>query len=87
MFEINTSIIMFSLLVNVMRLLKLYSLDGLWFEISNLLSLKEEFSRRFSDFQTLDDQFVLLTVPFSYDIDKASTDLQLELYLQNDNIL
>ena len=51
-------------------------------------SLKEEFSRRFSDFQALEDQFVLLTTPFSYDIDKASTDLQLELIdLQNDNII
>ena len=51
-------------------------------------TLKEEFSRRFSDFQALEDQFVLLTTPFSYDIDKASTDLQLELIdLQNDNIL
>lgn len=45
-------------------------------------SLKEEISNCLSDFHAL------LTTPFSYNISKASTDLQLELIdSQNENIL
>jgi len=55
-------------LANVTCLQKLYnSLNALWFKISKFSSLKEHFSRRFSDFQALDENCVLLTTPFSYE--------------------
>ena len=51
-------------------------------------ALKAEFSRQFADFKSMKDQFNLLKCPFSFDIEEASTDLQLELIdLQADHTL
>ncbi|CAM1320288.1 EPM2AIP1 (predicted) [Pycnogonum litorale] len=51
-------------------------------------ALKAEFSRQFVDFKSMEDQFTLLMQPFSFDIERASNDLQLELIdLQADNSL
>ena len=51
-------------------------------------ALKAEFARRFADFKYMKDQFNLLKCPFLFDIEKASTDLQLELIdLQADHTL
>ena len=51
-------------------------------------ALKAEFARRFADFKSMKDQFTLLKCPFSFDIEEASTDLQLELIdLQADHTL
>lgn len=53
-----------------------------------LSHLKEEFVRRFADFKSLENDFDLLVVPFSFDIDKAPATLQLELIeLQSDTVL
>ena len=51
-------------------------------------ALKAEFAKRFADFKSMKDQFNLLKCPFSFDIEEASTDLQLELIdLQADHTL
>ena len=44
-------------------------------------ALKAEFGRRFADFKSMKDQFNLLKCPFLFDIEAASTDLQLELII------
>lgn len=47
--------------------------------------LKEEFSRRFVDFKSMEDEFNLLRSPFTFDIETAPEELQLELIdLQED---
>ena len=42
-------------------------------------ALKNEFERRFSDFKTLEKEFMLVTAPSSFDCAKAPNDRQMEL--------
>ena len=42
-------------------------------------ALKAEFAKRFADFKSMKDQFNLLKSPFLFDIEEATTDLQLKL--------
>ena len=46
---------------------------------SQLMALKEEFIRRFSDFKAIEGQFNLLSSPFACDIETATEKLQMEL--------
>ena len=51
-------------------------------------ALKAEFAKRFADFKSMKDQFNLLKSPFLFDIEEATTDLQLKLIdLQADHTL
>ena len=55
---------------------------------SQLMTLKEEFIRRFADFRVIEGQFDLLSPPFACDIETASEELQMELIdLQAENSL
>ncbi|XP_038660110.1 general transcription factor II-I repeat domain-containing protein 2A-like [Scyliorhinus canicula] len=55
---------------------------------SQLMALKEEFTRRFADFKAIEGQFGLLSSPFACDIETATEELQMELIdLQADNSL
>jgi 17beta-estradiol 17-dehydrogenase/3beta-hydroxysteroid 3-dehydrogenase/mitotic-spindle organizing protein 1 len=55
---------------------------------SSLLDLHAEFSRRFEDFKMIENDLSFVSSPFSFDVDKAPFDLQLELIdLQCDALL
>lgn len=50
--------------------------------------LHGEFSRRFEDFRTMEDEMHMISCPFTCDVDNAPTDVQLELIdLQSEAIL
>lgn len=50
--------------------------------------LKDDFSKRFRDFNSHEQEFALFTAPYSYDVENAPENLQMELIeLQSDSIL
>ena len=54
----------------------------------HITSLREEFARRFADFNAMDHEFDLLKSPFSYDVETVADELEMELIdLQADNAL
>ena len=49
-------------------------------EYANIISdLHKQFKNWFEDFETLEPQFHLFSIPFAVDIDKVSEDIQMEL--------
>ena len=53
-----------------------------------LMALQQEFIKQFADFKEMEEQFDLLTSPFSCDIETTTEELQIELIdLQSDNSL
>ena len=55
---------------------------------SLLHALNGEFSRRFEDFKVLENDMRLVSSPFTFNVDKAHTDLQFELIdLQSDAVI
>ncbi|XP_028275741.1 general transcription factor II-I repeat domain-containing protein 2B-like [Parambassis ranga] len=55
---------------------------------SMLGALHGEFSRRFEDLRTIEDEIHMISSPFTYSVDNAPTDVQLELIdLQSDAVL
>ncbi|XP_028253675.1 general transcription factor II-I repeat domain-containing protein 2 [Parambassis ranga] len=55
---------------------------------SMLGALHGEFSRRFEDLRTIEDEMHMISSPFTYSVDNAPTDVQLELIdLQSDAVL
>ena len=60
------------------RLAKKYS--------GHITGLREEFAKRFADFNVMEHEFDLLKSPFSYDVETVADELQMELIdLQADN--
>ena len=54
----------------------------------HITGLKEEFAKRFVDFNAMEHEFDLLKSPFSYDVETFADELQMELIdLQVDNAL
>ena len=58
-------------------------------EYANIISdLHKQFENRFKDFEALEPQFHLFSIPFAVDTDKVSEDMKMELVeLQSDIVL
>ena len=55
---------------------------------SLLRALNDEFSHRFEDFKVLENDMLLVSSPFTFNVDYNPTDLQLELIdLQSDAVI
>jgi hypothetical protein len=56
--------------------------------ISNIKDLLSDFQNRFEDFKSCEDDFSLFTAPFSFDVQKANSSIQMELTeIQRDSVL
>lgn len=55
---------------------------------NHLESLSKEFQKRFCDFSYFEQEFILFTAPFTFDVTKADESLQMELLeMQSDSLL
>jgi hypothetical protein len=63
--------------------------DDKWEKYTPLLpALNGEFSCRFEDFEVLENDMLLVSSPFTFNVDNTPTDLQLELIdLQSDAVI